>query len=208
MYQWLSLLLGWNRSHAQAISTDNARMRLLPALLMPCSCMLPPLSYGVGVKPASAPTSFRLLNSLQPKNSITKFHELTDPIPRSNSNWLTFRKLSVFGSLRRSFFSFSNIPIWSSTSRKRLYSISIRALRSDETSLPSHVRREVNSCKNFLLLGLLTRSPCWIRSPLIRFRILVLSLFNTSRSRPMFLASSSSALGTRTIAHSFFSPPW
>jgi len=42
----LRALSGCNRSQLQASSTNNARTRLLPALLMPCSTWLSPLAYG------------------------------------------------------------------------------------------------------------------------------------------------------------------
>ncbi len=49
--QWQSRLLGWKRNQPHASSTINHRHRRLPALLIPSSTSLSPLSYGVGVKP-------------------------------------------------------------------------------------------------------------------------------------------------------------
>ena len=41
---WVNALSGCKRSQPQASSTSNARARLLPALLMPCSIWLSPLA--------------------------------------------------------------------------------------------------------------------------------------------------------------------
>ena len=80
------------------------RTRRLPALLIPCSRSLLPLSYGVGVRPARAATSRRFRKRRQPKNSMTKVQELTGPIPGSLRSWATCAILVVLA-LSRSVFS-------------------------------------------------------------------------------------------------------
>ena len=71
--------MGCHRSHPQAISTAIQRRRRLPALLIPCSRRLSPLSYGVGVNPARLASSRRFLICRQPKNSRTNSVALDRP---------------------------------------------------------------------------------------------------------------------------------
>ena len=73
---WLRALSGCNRSQLQASSTNNARTRLLPALLMPCSTWLSPLAYGVGANPTQLASSRRLAKRLQPNSSSSSLQAL------------------------------------------------------------------------------------------------------------------------------------
>src|SRR5207249_716335 len=95
-------LSGWYRNQHHATSTSSARTRGLPALLMPCSLPPPPLSNGVGAKPAAEPTCRRFLNSLQEKNSAESVQAVSLPTPHSHMSCATI-SVSLLGS--SSFFS-------------------------------------------------------------------------------------------------------